>query len=145
MEFTVTDMRAANKPGYIAQIVDGKEHFLSAKSYDSYGTSAKKVTYEVSEDGIYKICDANFGSRKRDIKFIKIENGEITKTEYSLADIITSEMEFPELEGSTKQIDWADNIRKTFITKLKAANKELPDYIFTTTSAKFWIDNRAKL
>jgi hypothetical protein len=76
MIFEVCDMRAAGKPGYVAKITDKREkQFLAAKDYSAHGASAKQVSYEISEDGIYEICDANFGGRKRKISFVLIRNG----------------------------------------------------------------------
>ena len=58
------------------------------------------------------------------------------------------------MEGTEKQIAWAENIRKEFFThfddidleKIKNENKALTKatiaYFANITSSKFWIDNR---
>lgn len=71
---TVDDMRAAGKPGYVAKLVGSDRQFLNADSYSGHGASRKQITYKISEDeiGLYEICDANFGARKRRISFIAV-------------------------------------------------------------------------
>ena len=71
---SVCDMRAADKSGYVAKL-DGKERiFLGAKSYSNHGVSAKTVSYEIAEEayGLYEICDANYGGRKRRIFYLAV-------------------------------------------------------------------------
>ena len=137
-------MRAAGKPGYVAKIENGQKNFLTNRKADSFTTSAKDVHYEISEDGIYEICDANFGGRKRNIKFLKIENGEIVQESETLIALQVGDIELPELTGSAKQVSWAESIREKMIAKLKEMGKEVPDWAFVRTEAKFWIDNRDK-
>lgn len=77
IQIEVCDMRAAGKPGYVAKLDEYQERcFLQAKAYSSHGTSAKQVTYEISEDGVYEVCDANFGERKRKISFVVVRDGQ---------------------------------------------------------------------
>lgn len=51
-----------------------------------------------------------------------------------------SELDLPILEGSSKQIAWAESIRMKFL-KMNLS-KESKDWIVSKTSAKFFIDNR---
>jgi hypothetical protein len=141
MEITVTDMRAAGKPGYVAKIVDSQKQFLQAKSHSNHGSSAKQITYELTDDGIYEICDGNFGGRKRNINFIKFESGEVIQESENLADLILTDTELSDLEGSQKQIVWAESIRSKALSKLKSP---FPDWA-NNVSAKWWIDNRNSL
>lgn len=74
----------------------------------------------------------------------KLEREQCDRSD-TLAELLTSEIELPELEGSQKQIEWAESIRMQLVAKLKQSNKEMPNWVLTETSAKFWIDNRAKV
>ena len=138
-------MRAAGKPGYVAKIVEKEKQFLCPKERTGYSTSREKLTFELSENGIYEVCSGNFGSSRRDIYFIKVENGEEVNRADSLSELVASEELLPELEGSTKQVNWGENIRQKFISKLKLANKPIPDWVQTQSSAKWWIDHRKKI
>ena len=51
-----------------------------------------------------------------------------------------SELDLPILEGSPKQIAWAESIRMKFLEM--NLSKESKDWIVSKTSAKFFIDNR---
>jgi hypothetical protein len=155
MQISVDDMRGAGKAGYVAKIGDRFEkHFLTAAEYSGHGASRKTVTYEISEDGVYEVCDANYGARKRKISFLVVKNGQcVFESEklddaYRHFDVLTGRLEawatdgdvLPELEGSPKQIAWAVDIRS------KAIAGGLPTAkAATVTSAKAWIDNRSKL
>jgi len=66
----ISDMRAASKPGYVAKIVNGEKNFLSTKDRSGYSKSRETLIFELTEDGVYEVCDANFGGRKRNIYFI---------------------------------------------------------------------------
>lgn len=145
MEITVTDMRARQKPGYVARLVKGDRQFLSAKSCSHYGTSAKECIYDIQEDGFYEICDANFGSRQRHVKVIQFINGEIVKSAKSLEELLTADLDLPDLEGSFNQINWALQIRERFLAKFILEEKSIPEKYLTLTSAKWWIDNRFDL
>jgi len=145
MEITVTDMRAAGKQGYVAKLINGEKHFLSASSYSSHGASTKKVTYKITEDGIYEVVDANFGSRKRRTEFVKIQDGEeIARSEF-LQELLALESDLPPLEGSIKQIEWAVNIRSKFVAQSKISGKKVPEFVNTQKSASWWISNRNSL
>ena len=145
MIIVIDDMRAAGKNGYIAKIIEEKRQFLHPCERTGYGASKNKLTFDLTEDGIYEVCDANFGGRKRNIYFLKIENGiEIERTD-TLAELLTSSEEFPAFEGSQKQCSWADSIRMKFVAKLKQSGKEIPSWVREKKQASFWIDNRSKL
>lgn len=139
----VDDMIAVGKKGYIAKIEEGNRQFLRASERTGYGHSKQVLAFEITEDGIYEIQDANFGGKlRRD--YIKIQDGEIIQRTQSLNSLLASEEsdDLPELEGSRKQVDWAFNIREKLIAKFKKAGKEIPARIYEETSAKFYIDNR---
>ncbi len=72
----VCDMRGAGKAGYVAKLEGRDRNFLIAARYSGHGSSAKQVEYEIAEDayGIYEICDANYGGRKRDIQFLAVSD-----------------------------------------------------------------------
>jgi len=74
IQIEVCDMRGAGKAGYVAKLEGRDRNFLIAASYSDHGSSAKQVKYEIAEDayGIYEICDANYGNRKRDIQFLAV-------------------------------------------------------------------------
>jgi hypothetical protein len=74
IEITVCDMRAADKAGYVAKLEGKDRQFLNAKSYSGHGVSAKNISYEISEEayGLYEICDANYGNRKRRISYLAV-------------------------------------------------------------------------
>jgi hypothetical protein len=145
LEIKVDDMRAAGKPGYVAKIVNGEKIFLNTSEQNKYGSSKVTKLYQISEDGIYEICDANFGGRKRSINFIKVENKEIVEESENLNKLVAEALELPELQGSTKQVDWATSIREKYLAKLKNAGKDVPERIYTEVSAKFYIDNRNQM
>lgn len=51
------------------------------------------------------------------------------------------ELELPELEGTEKQVDWANTIRLEILDKIK--DSDVYDFIaMNETKASFWIDNR---
>lgn len=78
---------------------------------------------------------------------IEIENKKAQK--------IAEELKLPKLEGSDKQIAWANTIRTQFLEnykEIKSSSQKRPknkkiceifeDVINKETTAKFWIDNR---
>lgn len=167
-EIEICDMRGAGKPDYVAKIDDRREkHFLVATKYTNHGTSAKKVTYTITEDGIYEVCDANFGGRKRKVTYILVENDKAIFESESLQEaerqrdhldgkieswVIAPEepmitdrtIDLPQLQGSEKQISWAEDIRSKLLEYCKKNDKDISAWIFNQTSAKFYIDNRDK-
>lgn len=144
-QIRISDMRAAGKNGYVAKIIKGEKYFQHPVERSGYGTSRQILTFALKEDGLYEICDANFGSRKRSIYFIKLENEEIVRSADHLSELIVEDNEYPQLEGSYKQVAWAESIRQNFVAKLKQTDKKIPSWVNTQVGAKFWIDNRQKL
>lgn len=143
-ELTISNMPARNKQGWVKQ----NETFCRASSQNSYGASAQKLTY-LLEDGIYEVQDANFGSRRTNRYWLKVENGEGFEIEKPKSSIVAN---LPKLQGSEKQIAWAESIREKAIA---ATQKSLPIptslafplllkscYPSSWESAKFWIDYR---
>lgn len=140
----IDDMRGAGKIGYVARrLSNGDKQFIHPTERTGYSTSRQKLTFNITIDGIYEICDANFGSSKKHKYYLKIENG-ITKHFESFVDLIADNNDLPALEGSEKQIAWAENIRAKFAASLALTGEKMPDGIFFETSAKWWIDNRSK-
>lgn len=142
----VSNMPARDKRGWVKQ----GETFLRATSQDSYGASAQKLTF-VLEDGTYEVQDANFGSRRTNRYWLKVENGEGAEIEKPKTDI--RRLKLPELEGSEKQIAWAESIREKAIAKIFKFQKTdleiiecvLEAYDPILTQSKWWIDNRATI
>lgn len=148
VELIVSTMPARGKRGYVAKVNGGeKKSFLRESGRSGYGSSHTNLIYKIQDDGIYEIQDANFGSSKIYRYFVKIENGEITQKSEFLSELILSEnsVEMPKLEGSFKQIAWAESIRAKYAANLLAAGKKLPSQIYSEVSAKFYIENRNNL
>lgn len=96
-------------------------------------------------DGVYRYREAggaDFNSLTTG--YLLIENGEITEEADSAAALIAAAdtSELPELEGSVKQVGWAESIREKIIAKFKQAGVSSPAYVKAETSAKWYIDNR---
>lgn len=107
-----------------------------------------KVRIDHLPDGIYRFVEAGGADFNKVVKgYLKIADGKIAEESDNLNSLIVGNTAdtLPELDGSQKQIDWALSIREKFIAKLKQAKKDIPDWINTTTSAKWYIDNRATL
>lgn len=143
---TISNMPACDKRGWIKQ----GDTFLRAAQQDSYGASAQKLTFEL-EDGIYEVQDANFGSRRTNRYWLKVQDGEGLEIEKPKVD---TGLKLPELEGSEKQIAWAESIREKAIAKIFKAQKPtelemiqcvLEAYDPILTQSKWWIDNRANI
>lgn len=141
-ELIIYNMPARDKRGWIKQ----NNTFLKAVKQSSYGASAQKLTFELN-DGIYEIQDANFGSRRTNRYWLKVENGEGVKIDRPNP---ASGLKLPELEGSERQIAWAESIREKAITKIFKFQKTeleiiqcvLEAYETGLTQSKWWIDNR---
>lgn len=167
IEITIDDMRAAGKAGYVAKISSGGDkQFLHPQVRSGHSSSRERLTFKLGEDGIYEVCDANFGSRKRHIYFLKIEGGEQMATADSLAELVAEDL--AELEGTPKQIKWATDIRQRTIEQFEAKyiegysrhhlekgrsqveiDKEIKAFrtafeqvVLSQLSAKWWIENR---
>lgn len=77
VEISVSDMRAAGKPGYVARIEGQDRQFLTAHQYPGgHGSSHKTVIYRVSLNnlGLFEICDANYGGQKRKLTYLAISS-----------------------------------------------------------------------
>lgn len=141
----IDDMRSRGKIGYVAKrLSNGQKQFLSPAERTGYSTSRQKLTFDITEDGIYEVCDANFGSSKKHLYYLKIEDG-TTKHFESFVDLIADNSNLPTLEGTEKQIAWAENIRARYIANLALSGEKMPDHIVAETSANWWIDNRSKV
>lgn len=107
-----------------------------------------KVRIDNLADGIYRFVEAaGQYANKVEKGWLKIINGVIIEQSDTLPSLVVgSDAEsLPELEGSEKQIPWAMSIREKAIAKLKLAGKAIPDWFYTETSAKKYIDNRDKI
>lgn len=138
-ELTISNMPARGKKGWVRH----GDTFLRADSQSSYGASAQKLTFFLAE-GIYQVQDANFGSSRTNNYWLKVEEGEGIEIEEPKEDL---EIDFPELEGSEKQIAWAEKIRekvvKKILSKAPAETLHLTKVCFEETpsyKAAWWID-----
>lgn len=61
------------------------------------------------------------------------------------AEEISKEFDFPDLQGTDKQIAWANTIRLDFYNLCNKNKVLVDDIIIHETAAKFWIDNRYNL
>ena len=107
-----------------------------------------KVRIDNLTDGIYRFAEAGGQyANKVEKGWLKIINGVIVEQSDTLPSLVVgSDAEsLPELEGSDKQISWAFSIREKAITKLKLAGQKIPDWFYTETSAKKYIDSRDKI
>jgi hypothetical protein len=136
---TISNMPARGKRGWVKK----GEVFLRANQQDSHGASAQKLTFEL-EDGIYEVQDANFGSSRTNHYWLKVSNGEGVETEEPKPDL---GVELPELEGSEKQIAWAEKIRAKAIgdclINFPKSFQSLAKVCFVDTEEKagWWIEN----
>lgn len=99
-------------------------------------------------DGIYRFVEAGGAGGAKFVKgYLKIAGGEIIEDFENLISLIVVDdaNKLPELEGSTKQVDWAVSIREKAIAKFKKDNKEIPEILTKTSDAKWFIDNRDSL
>ena len=138
----ISNMPARDKRGWVKQ----GDTFLKTSSQSSYGASAQTLTFELV-DGVYEVQDANFGSRRTNHYWLKVENGEGTEIDKPK---LNTGLLLPELEGSEKQIAWAESIREKAIAKIFKFQKTelemiecvLEAYNTGLIQAKWWIDNR---
>jgi hypothetical protein len=142
-QLTIHNMPARDKRGWVKQ----GERFLNAASQSSHGSSAQKLIFEL-EDGIYEVQDANYGSSRTWRYWLKIESGVGSEIEKPKPKILS---DLWKIEGSDKQISWAETIREKAIVEAMAKNKEtaiietlLQSYLIPDSwyKAKFWIDYR---
>lgn len=74
------------------------------------------------------------------VLFVRFESGSPKFVSKKVLDV-SSEM--PDLDGSDKQVAWAETIRKNTISKL-AHRPDLLKFISQRPSARWWIDNRTQ-
>lgn len=106
-----------------------------------------KVRVDNLADGIYRFVEAaGQYANKIEKGWLNIVNGQIVEQSDTLPSLVVGNdaESLPELEGSEKQVSWAFSIREKAIAKLKLAGKAIPDWFYTETSAKKYIDNRDK-
>ena len=106
-----------------------------------------KVRIDNLADGIYRFVEAaGQYANKIEKGWLNIANGQIVEQSDTLPSLVVgSDAEsLPELEGSDKQVSWAISIREKAIAKLKLAGKAIPNWFYTESSAKVFIDNRDK-
>lgn len=136
---TISNMPARGKKGWVKK----GETFLRADSQNAYGASAQKLTFEL-EDGIYEVQDANFGSSRTNHYWLKVANGEGLEIEEPKPDL---GIKLPRLDGSEKQVAWAEKIREKVIGDCL---KNIPESIInlaeicfenTEEKAAWWIEN----
>lgn len=106
-----------------------------------------KVRIDNLADGIYRFVEAGGEyAHKIEKGWLKIANSQIVEQSDTLPSLVVgSDSEsLPELEGSDKQVSWAISIREKAIAKLKLAKKSIPNWFYTETSAKVFIENKDK-
>ena len=144
------------------KLSNDQEYILS--SYDFHtltGEILKKVCIKNLPNGFYRVESIG------DIRYILIKNQGITQrnmwseidcNEYErkhgiqdpgwaqkkkdLARSKRDRSQMPKLEGSPKQIAWANSIRWNIIAKYDDKGLRCPEYIWLETSAKYYIDKR---
>lgn len=105
-----------------------------------------KVRIDNLADGIYRFVEAaGQYANKIEKGWLNIVNGQIVEQSDTLPSLVVGNdaESLPELEGSEKQVSWAISIREKAIAKLKAG-KAIPNWFYTESSAKVFIDNRDK-
>lgn len=113
---------------------DNKQRFYQGKSAN--------VEFDLSkfENGFLVLKEANGHKERRG--YLKIEAGSISDEWETQQEMLVAEFpvpELPELEGTPKQVDWANSIREKAIRAGYQVEKAVK-----VTSAKVWIDNRSK-
>ena len=104
-----------------------------------------KVRISHLTNGIYRYTEAGGADgARRERGYLKIVNGEIKQESENINDLIVGEVtqDFPKLEGSPKQVEWAVSLRDKIIVLAITQGKEIPAWVFTQTSSKFYIDRK---
>jgi hypothetical protein len=142
-ELTISNMPARDKRGWVKQ----GDTFLRANSQNSHGVSAQRLTFLLA-DGVYEVQDANYGFSRTRRYWLEVKNGEGQEISKPKAN---AELKLPELQGSERQISWAESIRDKAIAKLFSVQKPtelemikgvLKSYDSVLVQAKWWIENR---
>ena len=95
-------------------------------------------------DGIYRIVECGGADlNKVSKRYLKIVDGDIDEESENLNSLIVgNDLNLPELEGTPKQIKWAEDIRKRAIAKYKSHNMKFPKMLIQVKTAKWFIDNQ---
>lgn len=113
---------------------DNKERYYRGKS------ATVEINLGKFDDGLYEYKEAVGHKERR--SYLRVESGRIAKEWETLQEMmneVNPVPELPELEGTPKQVSWAENIRE------KAVRNGFPvEKAKKVTSAKLWIDNRSK-
>ena len=118
---------------------EDEQHAYRGKSH------TVKVRISHLPDGIYRYTEAGGADgARRERGYLKIVNGEIKQESENINDLIVGEVtqDFPKLEGSPKQVEWAVSLRDKIIVLAITQGKEIPAWVFTQTSSKFYIDRK---
>lgn len=162
-QIVVFEYRSKGCPGYLAKLeLDGnkivKRDFVpESRRGDSDDRcfrgkhSPKYFDVDKLENGIYEAKGWNQSvmAGKREItEYYEITGGEIIWCAEKLEELPIFQPEeavtLPDLEGSPKQISWAEDIRSKLVAYCTAKQKPIPEWMLQQQSAKFFIDNRAK-
>ncbi len=156
-EFTIDTMIGKGKPGWVAKVEfnQGSERrfgaeyrFISPTGRSGYSFGRERLFYSIPQcDGIYIVHDGNFGHRSSDEQVFLIEDGKRRPVD-SLADAICLYLDdesLPEVEGSAKQIEWAEQIRLNFMAECLGRNIKVPAFVYENADSRFWIEKREKL
>lgn len=154
---------------YLEQVCGGSDQMDSGVISKDYGTPATQedvgkahrskahtvaINLGVKPDGGYKYKEAN--GHKTKYGWLSIRGGEVVGEFSSEAELLASErgqagIELPEMEGSEKQVAWAEQIRRSFIISTGEAIKDWSrssaayEALDSLRLAKAWIDDREKL
>ena len=113
---------------------DNKERYYRGKS------ATVEIDLGKFENGLYEYKEAVGHKEKRG--YLRIEAGCIVEegeTQQEMMDEVNPIPELPELEGTPRQVSWAESIRE------KAIRNGFPiEKAAKVISAKLWIDNRSK-
>jgi hypothetical protein len=94
-------------------------------------------------DGIYKKVEAGGGSfNKVQREYLKIQDGAVVAQSWDMAELIDLPKTLPELIGTPKQVAWAENLRSRIISQSAKDGNSIPEYVYSQTSATWYIDNR---
>lgn len=156
-EFTIDTIIGKGKPGWVAKVefeqksqrrFGAEYHFVSPESRSGYSFGQERLFFSIPQrEGIYVVHDGNFGHRCSDEQVFLIKDGK-RRTTASLADAICLYLDnksLPELEGSAKQVEWAEQIRLNFMAECLGRNIKVPVFVYENTDSKFWIEKREKL
>lgn len=151
MKITAVDYKRKNINAYLDHvgIKDGRivsHEFFSPTSYAEgnrqYTGQSVDCEFDLDKlevpDGYYILREAKHASSKEVYFYFLIKNRDIELEFDSKQAMIDHACpvgsDFPELEGTPRQVDWAESIRKKCFQKGVTAD-------YSNPSAKYWIDN----